>query len=164
MAKFDIIRKENHRRNVVENYIIAEDAEIIFRNFAGAAGKYNDEGDRSFSIVIDDKDFAMMLREQGWNVRQLRARDEYEEPSYSLQIAVSYRRIGGIKPMEIMLLKPEVAILVDEDMVAMLDYATITYSKLVIRPREWEPGKIKAYLSEMDVQIEDSILDHRYQD
>lgn len=165
MSQYSITKKENYRRGTIEEFAVIKDAELIFRNFAGEEGRYNKAGERSFGVIIDDEQFAAILEEKGWNIRQLRPRDEYDDtPRYSLSVAVSYRLVSGVSPLKVTQLTRNGPLEIGENEIAQFDYADISRCDLVLRPYEWEEGKMKAYLSEMVVRIEDSILDHLHFD
>ena len=52
-----------------------DDARIIFRNFRGEASKFNNAGDRNFSLIIPDQELADILTNAknsygiGWNIK-----------------------------------------------------------------------------------------------
>lgn len=70
--------------------VLIRDARIIYRNFTGKPGPYNEEGDRSFSVMLDEN-LAEQLGAQGLNVKPIRKRDEDEAQLYHLPVAVSYK-------------------------------------------------------------------------
>lgn len=125
--------------------IAIEDAQIIFRNFAGAESQYNRAGNRNFNVIIDDPDMAQKLIEDGWNIKQLKPRDDEEMPKYRLEVSVAF---GNFPPNIFMVTKHNKTKL-DEESIAALDYAELKTVDLVIRPYQWDVnGKqgIKAYL------------------
>lgn len=125
--------------------IAIEDAQIIFRNFAGAESQYNRAGNRNFNVIIDDPDTAQKLIEDGWNIKQLKPRDDEDMPKYRLEVSVAF---GNFPPNIFMVTKHNKTKL-DEESVAALDYAELKTVDLVIRPYQWDVnGKqgIKAYL------------------
>lgn len=125
--------------------IAIEDAQIIFRNFAGTESQYNRAGNRNFNVIIDDPDMAQKLIEDGWNIKQLKPRDDEEMPKYRLEVSVAF---GNFPPNIFMVTKHNKTKL-DEESVAALDYAELKTVDLVIRPYQWDVnGKqgIKAYL------------------
>lgn len=141
-----------------------ENAEILpgsFRNFAGRQTQYNKQGDRNFNIVIDEKTAEQLLRD-GWNVRQMKPRDENapdEPPRYMLNVKVWFRELRGLPPTKVYLYSGRKRTLLDEETIDTLDYAEYRTADLTIRPRYWtdeRTGKrgIKAYLQEMRVTIE----------
>ena len=158
---------ENAREFVVEN------ARIIFSNFEGKEKTFNKEGDRNFAILIDDLDLVHNLREDGWNVKQLKPRNEEEEenPRYQLPVAVTY-------PKDYESLWPVVKVAnpatkkitkLGKDEIKMLDWIDYTDAIVVIRPRRWTDDKtgqvrVKAFLKEIAVTLVENPIDERYAD
>jgi hypothetical protein len=144
--------------------IIIENARIIFRNFSGVGDKFNKEGNRNFSVVIDDPDFAVQLIEDGWNIKALKPRDEDEGVVHYLPVTVNMN--SGNPPRVNMVTKRNIVEL-DDESIDTLDYVEIANIDLTIRPYDWEVnGKSgrKAYLKNIYVTIVEDDLARKYND
>lgn len=138
-----------------------ENGHIMFKNFAGKGDQFNRAGDRNFCVRIDDADLARQLRNEGWNVKQLRPRDEDEEGAYYIQVKVNYRNY----PPKIYMIAGKSKVLLDEDSVNTLDFAEIRNADLIISPYNWEiNGKkgVKAYLKTAYITIEQDVFASKY--
>ena len=145
---------------MIRKNLVVENARIAFRNFSGKASKYNREGDRNFCIIFDKKT-GEELKEQGWNVGILAARDEYEEPEYRLQVKVMFGKI----PPKVYMISGRRKVLLNEDTISSLDYAEIENVDVIIRPYNWEVnGKtgVKAYVQTMYVEIQEDRFAAKY--
>lgn len=139
---------------------MVEDATIIFKNFEGKEDKYNRAGDRNFSVILTT-DVAKAMESDGWNVKYLRAREEGEEQTPYISVAVNFKN----RPPRIMMITSTSRTLVTEDIVDTLDYADISMIDLIARGYEWDVnGKkgIKAYLQSMFITIEEDALELKY--
>lgn len=139
---------------------MVEDAQIIFRNFAGKEGPYNREGDRTFCVILSD-DVAEQMIEDGWNVRYLEAREEGDTPTPYIQVSARF----DIRPPRVVLLTSTTRTQLDESSVEVLDWSDIQTADLIARGYEWTVnGKtgIKAYLQSLFVTIEEDALERKY--
>ena len=148
-----------------ENVII-ENAILLFKNFSGREDKYNRNGRRTFNVIIPNEQHALMLLEEGWNIKEIPKRDDDDTISYRVQVDVSFRELPYIKPCKVFMYAGKNRVQLDDQTISELDYADIKNVDLVIRPREWwnDAGEynIKAYLQEMHVVIDTSVFDDKY--
>lgn len=110
-----------------------DDARIIYRNFAGRGDKFNREGDRNFSVIIDDEQLANELIEDGWNVKIKPAREEDDIPFMHLPIKVKFNDRGP----NVYLKSGSNLVKLDEDTVSCLDDIDIITVDLDVRPYDW---------------------------
>lgn len=137
-----------------------ENVRLIFKNFKGAKGKFNDEGQRSFNVVLDDE-MAEVLKMDGWNVKEVASRDEDGSPMYILPVKVAYKG----RPPRIVMVTNRGKTNIDEDTVALLDFADLLRVDLVIRPYHYDVNGnqgISAYLKTMYATINEDELEMKY--
>lgn len=129
-----------------------DDAIIIYRNFSGVGSKFNRKGDKNFSVIIDTRELADKLVEQGWNVK-IRETSEDDEPFIHLPVKVKFNDRGP----NVYLQSGHNRIKLDEESISCLDNVDIINVDLDIRPYDWEVnGKTgrTAYLYSMCVTQE----------
>ena len=146
------------------NNLIIEDANVIFPNFSGRESRYNRAGNRCFSVVVPDKDLAMQLREDGWNIRERIINDEPTGEYYINGVNLNYDYY--LKPIIIYVtngneieLTPE---LLDAGIAAQLDGRGAERYDMSIRPKSWERSDgsigIKGYVDEMRIIAKKSLF------
>ena len=147
----------------IENIKI-ENARIVFRNLSGKPDKFNPQGGkRSFSVVIEDPEFANELKKEGWNIKQFnQSPDSDEEPAHFISVKVSYNNI----PPHIYLCTSKNKTLLNEDTVGQLDYAEISNVDIVITPYQYEMNGrsgISAYVKTMYVTVVEDEFASKYE-
>ena len=139
---------------------MVEDARLVFRNFSGKEGQYNREGDRNFSVILDREAADEMLAD-GWNVKFLASREDGEPDTPYIQVAVNFSN----RPPRVVMITSTARTHLNEDSVAVLDWADIKVCDLIARAYDWTVnGKsgTKAYLQSMFITIEEDELERKY--
>ena len=127
-----------------------DDARIIFKNFEGRGDKFNREGDRNFSLLIEDENTANALIKEGWNVKIKPGREEGDDPFMRLPVKVKFTDYGP----NVYLVTGNRRNELDEESISCLDNIEIESVDMDIRPYDWEVnGKTgrTAYLQSMEV-------------
>lgn len=158
--------KENRRTG--RDNIVMEDVRIIWRNFSGEERRHNGqiinkEGNRNFTVIIDDPEFANECKRLGWNVKEKQGRDEDDDPYFILTCAVSYT----IRPPKIVMYAGKSKTNLGKETVSSLDFAEIVTADLILNGSPWEASfgsGIKAYVDELHVVIEESAFSDKYAD
>lgn len=143
------------------NILQIDEAKIIFRNFAGIGSKFNREGDRNFSVLIDDEDIANALADQDYNVKIKPPREEGDIPFMHLPVKVKFNDRGP----RVFLKTGDRVNELDEESVACLDDIDIASVDMDLRTYEWEVnGKTgrTVYLQSMHVIQEVDRFADRY--
>lgn len=140
-----------------------ENVRIIFKNFRGEKGPYNEAGVRTFSVVVDDIDHALSLIDDGWALKPLRNEEE-EVEAYHLPVKINYASRQPPRIYKVSMVH-QGQIPLDERTIDMLDYLPIDYADLIVNPYRWEvrgETGIKAYVQTMYVVIEENELDIKW--
>ena len=141
---------------------MVEDAELLFKNFSGKEGQYNREGDRNFSVVLDE-DVAEQLMRDGWNVKRTKPRESDEDGTTKpyIQISVNF----GNRPPTIMMLTSAGRTRLSAENIEILDWADISQIDVIARGYDWTVNGLsgcKAYLKSLFVIIEEDALERKY--
>ena len=127
-----------------------DDARIIFKNFEGRGDKFNREGDRNFSLLIEDENTANALIKEGWNVKIKPGREEGDDPFMRLPVKVKFTDYGP----NVYLVTGNRRNELDEESIGCLDNIEIESVDMDIRPYDGEvngrTGRT-AYLQSMEV-------------
>lgn len=111
-----------------------DDARIIYRNFSGEPSQFNREGDKNFSVVIDDQDIADDLIKDGWNIKIKPPRDEDDIPFMHLPVKIKFNERGPAAYLK----SGDKMIKLDEESISCLDNVDILNVDLDIRPYDWD--------------------------
>ena len=133
--------------NPKNDEVLIENADVMFRNFAGNEGTFNAEGDRNFCVMLDKHPEALEhMQRNGWNIKTLKAKEDGDEPRPYIQVKVEYRK--G-RPPRCVLLSGRNRTELGADEVAILDVAELQNVDLLITGYHWNVGDnsgVKAYL------------------
>jgi hypothetical protein len=150
-----------------QNIVVMEGVRLVFRNFEGKEGPYNQEGSRSFGVILPE-DIGQQMLADGWNVKRLNPSEEEKEQGIEegppwLSVKVAY---GKGRPPQIFLINDRgKRTHVSEDTVGNLDWVDITNVDLIVRPYHYDvrgSQGISAYLQSMYVTIEEDPLARKY--
>lgn len=131
--------------------LVIDNARIIYRNFTGAPSQYNREGDRNFSLILNDQDIVDALIADGWNVKIKAPREEGDMPFMHLPVKVRFNDWGPT----VYLRSGKNMVKLDEESIAQLDHIDIEFVDMELRPYDWQrpdgaSGR-SAYLASMCV-------------
>ena len=133
-----------------KNIMQIDDARIIFKNFEGRGDKFNREGDRNFSLLIEDPNTAEAMKREGWNVKIKEGRDPDEGPFMRLPVKVKFTDYGPT----VYLNSAGNIVKLNEESIGCLDNIEIETVNMDIRPYDWDvngrTGRT-AYLQSMEV-------------
>jgi hypothetical protein len=148
--------------------VFFEGAKILYRNFSGAPGQFNEAGDRNFAVILDEET-AKAMAADGWNIRHLKPRNEEDAPQPILKVNVKYHGRDGrpTRPPRVVLITSRGKTMLDESMLAILDWADIENVDMKINPYNYTAqgrSGISAYLSSIYVTIREDQLELKYID
>lgn len=144
--------------------ITIENAQMIYKNFAGIGKKFNAKGLRNFNVILDLKTAAMLL-EDGWNIKYREPKEEGDDRQARLKVSV---RFDNFPPRIVLITKDGGRAMLDEESVDILDHAEIKMADIEISGSAWvnaEDGDsgIKAYLKKGFFTLSENDLESKYQ-
>lgn len=148
----------------IEGTVTIEGARLVFRNFSGAEGQYNREGDRNFGIILE-QDVAADLESAGWPVKYLKAKEDGDVPQPWLKVKVKFAQ--GSRPPRCVMVTSRKKTTLSEDLVSLLDWSEIESADIMISPYNWEVNGntgVTPYLRQIYATIRESELDLKYAD
>ena len=135
---------------------------IFYTNFKGAAGPYNNEGERNFNVILEGEALEQAL-EYGMNVKTTKAREGYEPVSY-IKVNIGYKYRAPIA----MLINSHVRRNLTEQTIGLLDDYEYDNVDIVIRPNRWRRPNgdtgVNAYLQAIYATVVEDPFVSKYYD
>lgn len=147
--------------------LVIEDAQITYRNFAGAEGQFNPAGARSFSVQIGSIEEAEALADLGWKVKIKKPREDGEDHQYPATLPVALKYHPKVQPPRVKMITSRGQTTLDEESIDMLDFMSIGKVDLIIRPFHWKMSSgegVKNMLVSIYVTIREDELELKYAD
>lgn len=165
--------KDLANRKKVYDEVTFLGARIMWRNFAGAAKLYNEEGQRNFSIKLEE-DLYNELLEKGWEPKRKEPRNSDEEPMFHLPVKVLFREDEKFAH-----LNPRIFLITEStrsrsqlsaDLAVLADTMVFDNVDVTVRPYNWGPYRdggdwgVKAYLRTFFGTLREDPLEQKYAD
>lgn len=140
---------------------MVEDAKLIYLNFRGEEGPFNESGNRNFAIVLDEDD-ATKLEADGWLVKRTKGIEDEENSSVPfIKVSVSYKN----RPPHVTMITSKGRVTLGQDDVGVLDFAELALVDVICTGYRWEVGGkqgVKAYLKTLFVTVREDALEQKY--
>lgn len=150
--------------------LVIENAQITWRNFAGAEGPFNPKGVRSFSLILESVEQAQALEELGWKVKWPKPREDGEPARYAATMPVFVKYHPRLQPPKIKMIVPSrnIQTNIDEEALDVLDYVSIKKCDMILRPYHWKQPTgtegVKNMCSSLYITIQEDELELKYAD
>lgn len=134
---------------------------IFYTNFKGAAGPYNNEGERNFNVILEGEALEQALA-YGMNVKTTKPRDGYD-PVHYIKVNIGYK----YRAPHVELINSHVRRNLTESTIGLLDDYEYENVDMVIRPNRWRrpngDSGVNAYLQALYAKvIEDPFVSKYY--
>lgn len=135
---------------------------IFYTNFKGAAGPYNNEGERNFNVILDGEALEQALA-YGMNVKTTKPREGFEPINY-IKVNIGYKYRAPIA----MLINSHVKRSLTEQTIGLLDDYEYENVDIVIRPNRWRRPNgdtgVNAYLQAIYATVVEDPFVSKYYD
>lgn len=134
---------------------------IFYTNFKGAAGPYNNEGERNFNVILEGDALEQALA-YGMNVKTTKPREGVEPVNY-IKVNIGYK----YRAPHVELINSHVRRNLTEATIGLLDDYEYENVDMVIRPNRWRrpngDSGVNAYLQALYAKvIEDPFVSKYY--
>lgn len=145
--------------------VTLENVGVVYKNFTGQKGMYNEEGERSFNIVIDDLQIAEQMLADGFNLKPFLDEDE-NVTGHHMNVKLNYK---SRRPPRVYRVTDEGRnqLLLNAQTIGMLDSVTINMADLTLGTWYWRESdlpNVTVYCNVMYAHVEEDPLDAKYSD
>lgn len=134
--------------------VTIKNTRIIFRNFSGKERKNNQEGERTFCVVLDDSTAEQLIKDK-WDVRYIPGIEDKDKPKPYVQVTINPNTFFP----SVILLDETSRRILNEDNIERLNKVKIKSSDITINGYSWVVGShrgVKVYLEELIATIEEN--------
>lgn len=141
-----------------------EGVQIIFKNFSGRESEFNERGNRTFSVRLDDPDLATTLLDDGWNIKPLVDEDGVVV-AHHLPVRLNFDSRIPPRVYRVWDDQSEPRLIRDMMEIDLFDVLPIKWVDIRVNPSFWtvrgESG-VKAYADTVFICVEEDDLDRKW--